>query len=163
MDKGGSVLKDNRGVSPVVATILLIGMVLVMVLIVFIWFKGFTQEAITKFDKNVDLVCGETRFEASYSNSNGILAVSNIGNVPIYNMKVKISAGGNYETKDINDLSANWKSSGLNPGRTFSGGISPYLSGADSITLVPVLIGSSKSGERAFTCDETKSGKKISL
>ena len=154
--------RSKKAVSPVIATVLLIGMVVVMGAILFLWLRGFTQEAVTKFDKNVDLVCNDVQFQASYS-SDGTLGISNVGNVPIYDIKVKVSDGGNFETMDIKELSENWKSSGLNPGRTFSGNVNSYVVGAKSITLIPVLIGSSASGEKSFTCDEARSGYKISL
>src|SRR3989344_4073857 len=82
--KPNSILsKSKRSVSPVIATILLIALVIIIALIVFQWMKGFTKEAITKFDgTNIELVCNDVQFEASYSNGN--LVISNIGNVPIY-------------------------------------------------------------------------------
>jgi flagellin-like protein len=154
----------KRAVSPVIATVLLIGMTIVIGSILFLWLRGFTQEAVTKFDKNVDLVCNEVQLQASYS-TDGTLGISNVGNVPIYNIKVKVSdaGSGSFETMDIKDLSENWKASGLNPGRTFSGNVNSYVSGAESITLIPVLIGSSASGEKAFTCNEDRSGYRINV
>ena len=152
---------SNKGVSPMIATVLLIGMVVVIALIIFLWFKGFSQEAIVKFDKNVELVCDKVKFEASYSGDT--LAVSNIGNVPVYNIKVKILENGNFETKDLNDLSSNWKNAGLNPGRVFSDDISSSIGSADSVTLTPVLVGSSEKGERTFTCNEARYGHTINL
>tara|TARA_Y100000296_G_scaffold67883_1_gene80834 strand:- start:1189 stop:1659 length:471 start_codon:yes stop_codon:yes gene_type:complete len=151
---------NKRGVSPVIATVLLIGLVMVITLIVFLWFKGLTQEAIVKFDKNVELVCDEVKFEADYSN--GILSVSNIGNVPIYGIKVKIAESGNYETKALKDLSE-WPNSGLNQGRTFSGDVSDNTVSADSVTLTPVLVGTSESGERTYICNEARYGHTINL
>ena len=162
MKRGSYFKRDKRAVSPVIATVLLIGMVIVIGAILFLWLRGFTQEAVTKFDKNVDLVCNEVQFQATYS-TDGTLGISNVGNVPIYDIKVKISQRGDFETMDIADLSTNWKASGLNPGRTFSGNVNSYVVNADSITLIPVLVGSSPSGEKAFTCDEVRSGYKISL
>lgn len=152
--------KNRKGVSPVIATVLLIGLVMVITLIVFLWFKGLTQEAIIKFDKNVEVVCDEVQFESSYSN--GVLSISNIGNVPIYGIKVKISESGKYETKGLNDLSK-WPSTGLNQGRTFSGDISANVISANSLTLTPVLVGSSESGERTYTCNEARYGHIINL
>jgi|TARA_Y100000310_G_scaffold114158_1_gene112660 flagellin-like protein len=153
-------LQNKRAVSPVIATVLLIGLVVVIALIVFLWFKGLTQEAIIKFDKNVELVCDEVQFEANYLN--GVLSISNIGNVPIYGIKVKISDGGNHETKGLKDLSG-WPTTGLNQGKTFSGDISDNVVSADSVTLTPVLVGSSDSGEKSYTCDEARYGNTINL
>lgn len=151
---------NKRGVSPVIATVLLIAMVVVIGLIVFLWFRNFSEEAITKFDdKNVKLICQEdVLFEASYSE--GELVISNLGNVPIYNMKIKKISAGSYTTINLNTLSSNWPSSGLNEGEVFSDAIS--LS-EDKITLIPTLIGKTDKGnQKTYTCDE-KDGKDIIL
>ena len=66
----------KRGVSPTIATILLIALVIVAAIIVFVWFKSMSKEAVTKFgDKNIELVCEDVEFEASYIG--GILSISN--------------------------------------------------------------------------------------
>ena len=149
---------NKRGVSPVIATILLIAMVIVIALILFLWLRGLTQEAVTKFDKNVELVCGDIQFDADYSA--GRLTVSNIGNIPIYDIKIKILDDKNYETKNLNTLSSNWPNTGLNPGKVFSDDISVT---GESITLIPVLIGRGESGEKSYTCDESRYGYEIIL
>jgi len=155
--------KDKKAVSPVIATVLLIGMVIIIALIVFLWFRGLTQEAITKFDKNVEQVCGEVDFEASYSNADGTLAVSNVGNIPIYNMKLKISKEGDFKTENLNEISPEWDSSGLNPGRRFSGSIDSYVISANKMIIAPVLVGSSESGEKTYSCDGSRFGREINL
>ena len=154
------IYKNKKGVSPVIATVLLIGMVIIIGLIVFLWFKGFSQEAITKFDKNVELVCDEVKFEAGYFDN--FLSVSNIGNVPIYEMKVKFSEGGSFTTKSLKTISS-WPGKGLNQGKTFSGDISGEVTNKDSITLTPVLVGTSESGERTYTCNEVRYGHTINI
>ena len=55
---------SKKGVSPVIATILLIGIVIVIGLIIFLWLRSLTQEAVTKFDKNVELFCEDFNFDA---------------------------------------------------------------------------------------------------
>ncbi len=143
----------KRGVSPVIATVLLIAMVIAIGLIVFLWFRGMVQEEGTKFGKNVKLVCDDVNFEASYSG--GILSIVNIMPTPIYKMKVKISKAGSHETKDLNDLSGNWPGLGLNQGGAFSSeDISSKIEGADKIILIPVLMGSSSKGKKPYICDE---------
>ena len=141
----------NRGLSPVIATVLLITMVIVIGLIVFFWFKGMTEEAITKFDgTNIELVCDDVYFSASYSS--GQLYLSNDGDVPIYGMKIKILEDKSHRTIDLEDFE------GLNQGGTFSGDIDSEVGGAEEIILIPVLIGSSEQGERTFVCNENQHG-----
>ena len=149
----------KKGVSPVIATVLLIGIVIIVGLIIFLWIRGITQEVVTKFDKNAELVCDEVNFEASYSLNS--LAISNTGNVPIYEVMVKINEEGSFETKNINQLSGNWPTTGLNQGKRFVDTI--IFDDATSIILVPVLLGNSKGGETAFTCNENKYGYEINL
>lgn len=148
----------KRGVSPVIATVLLIGIVIVIAMIIFLWLRGLTQEAVIKFDKNVELVCGDVKFDAAYSG--GKLTISNIGNVAIYEIKIKILQDKSFETKNLNALSSQWPSSGLNPGRIFSENV---VLNAKSIIIIPVLVGSGESGEKSYTCDEAQFGREIIL
>jgi FlaG/FlaF family flagellin (archaellin) len=143
---------SKKGVSPVVATVLLISIVLVIGLIIFLWARGFVAEEGTKFGKNVKLVCEEISFKASYSGGN--LNIINEGNVPIFRVKVKILQGAGYSTKDITDLSSSWPDVGLNQGESFSGSIGSEVSGAEKIKIIPVLLAETNKGERVYTCDE---------
>jgi len=142
-------MKQKKGLSPVIATVLLIGVVIVIALIVFLWFRGITEEAITKFDgQNVKMICEEVEFDASYSGN--YIFISNNGNVPIFQIKAKISGQGSHSTEIIGG-DETWPALGLNQGGTFSGIFSPT---GDSVLLVPVLIGKTSSGEKTYTCDD---------
>lgn len=156
----------KRGLSPVIATVLLVGMTVVIGLIIFMWFRGLTQEAVIKFDQNVQLVCNDVEFQASYTLSTGELAIKN-GNVPIFNLMVKISGIGGFETKEIIDIATEeeWKPTGLDQGQATSVSISSEINAEDdTITLTPILRGISQNGgQRSFTCDEALHGLKISL
>jgi flagellin-like protein len=145
--------KQKKGVSPIIATVLLISIVVVLGLIIFLWFRGITEEAVTKFGgTNINLVCADVSFEASYSA--GTLVISNIGNVPIYDMKVEITKEGEYETKDISSISS-WPGSGLNPGAIFSEDIGSEIgSDVEGLKLTPVLIGESDKGEKTVMCEK---------
>lgn len=146
-------LSKKKGVSPVIATVLLIAMVIVIALIIFLWFRSMIQEKITKFsDTNIQTVCGDVKFDASYDY--GSLFISNTGNVPIYSFKIKMIEAGSHETKDIKDFSsASWPSVGLNQGGTFSGELG-LDSSVDEIEVIPVLIGMSDKGKKSYTCEE---------
>ena len=153
---------NKRGVSPVIATVLLIGIVIALGLVVFLWFRGFTQEAITKFSgQNVQIVCTNVQFDASYSS--GIISISNTGTVPIYDFDLQVtSAGGSYQTLDISQIISGWPKQGLNQGDVFSGDISSYTGSATQVILIPVLRGSTTSGtQQSYAC--SNNGYKISL
>ena len=145
--------KNHRGISPVIATVLLIAMVIVIGLIVFLWFRGILVEGITKFGKNVELVCEEVGFEESYSG--GTLSILNTMPTPIYRMKIKIFKAGGWETKDLKDLCPeSWPDLGLNQGGAFSGDVSSDIGDAEKIILIPVLMGSSEKGKKSHICEE---------
>lgn len=147
----------KRGVSPVVATVLLIAIVIVIGLIVFMWFRGISEEAITKFDgTNIKLVCEEVMFSAAYSD--GYLSISNDGNVPIYQIKAKIEGKGSSETITLGQDDGTWPEAGLLIGMTYFGSVNVYS--GDKILLIPVLVGETSEGERAHTCDD-RHGKPI--
>ena len=149
----------KRGLSPVIATVLLIGIVIVIGLIVFLWFRGISEEAITKFDgTNVKLVCDDIQFQAQYSS--GKIFITNIGNVPIYRMKAELSGGGSFSTVTLGDSDSSWPNLGINQGEVYSGSLS--ASGSNAAVLIPVLIGTSESGEKTYTCEE-RHGYKVDL
>jgi len=151
--------RNERGLSPVIATVLLVAMVVVIALIIFLWFRGLTEEAVTKFGgTNIKLVCRDVQFDVSYLG--GILSLSNIGNVPIFGIKAKISSQGSYETKDLRDLGDNWLEVGLPQGGVFTEDLSGEFSGVDDVVLIPVLRGKAERGEKTYVCDE-QYGKEI--
>jgi len=147
------VLRKKRGISPVIATVLLVAMVVVIGLIIFLWFRGITEEAVTKFGgRNIELVCEDVEFLSDYSA--GILSISNMGNVPIFGMKARISKQGSHETLDIKDLLVGWPEIGLRQGGTFSGNLLAKFTGADQVLLIPVLMGTSAQGEQTYVCED---------
>lgn len=142
-------IMNKRGLSPVIATMLLISIVIVIGLIIFLWLRGVNEEAITKFDgTNIKLICEEVGFEASYAD--GLIYIVNVGNVPIYQIKVKLVGEGSHTTETIEQ---DWPALGLTQGAAFSGTVTNILS-ANKILLIPVLIGKSEKGDLPYTCEE---------
>lgn len=150
--------RGKKGLSPVVATVLLISIVIAIAVVVFIWLEGFTQEAITKNEENVELVCEDVSFEAEYAQ--GKISLSNRGNVPIYDFKIKITESGNFDEYNLREISDDGEGVGLSPGKVYSGGISDITGeNTDSITLIPILLGNSDEGTETHTCEESVSKK----
>lgn len=139
------LMKNREGVSPVIATVLLIAMVVVIGLIVFLWFRGLVVEEGIKFGKNVKLNCPDVSFDASYSG--GKISIVN-RKIPLYKLKIKIFKEGGYDTEDFD----NWPDKGLNQGETFSEIID--ASGATKIVLIPVLVGDSGESKKAYICED---------
>lgn len=153
-------MDKKRGVSPVIATVLLIAMVIVIALIVFLWIRELGGETITKFDgKNIEVVCGEVEFNADYSNSE--ISISNTGIVPIFNFKLKVVESGSYDTLNIREI-GDWPVNGITQGESFiSSGASSEISGATELVLIPVLMGTSSKGDRTYVCNEETYGYEI--
>ena len=158
---------SKRGVTPVIATSLLIGVVLALSTVVFFWFRGFTQESITKFGgESVQLIClNDVRFAASYSSVDGTLSISNTGNVPIYNFEIRLnSANGEYISKTMDQMVSNWPTNGLGQGVAKSFPIGAQVAGSSDIIIIPVLVGNTNNGEqKEFTCPEGQTGMKVIL
>lgn len=152
--------KKKSGLSPVITTVLLIALTIVITSVIFLWFRGMVEEGATKFGKDIKLVCDDVQFDVSYSS--GTLSIVNMGNVPIFRVNLKFSSNGNFQTKDITDLTSSWPDVGITQGGTFSGDISAYVSGSGSITVLPVLIGTSSKGKKTFVCGG-QYGKEITL
>ncbi len=150
--KKGQFLKKS-GLSPIITTLLLITLTIVIIAIIFLWFRGMVEEGVTKFGKNIRLVCDDVDFDVDYSS--GTLNIVNTGNIPLFRVNVKISQSGNYQTKDIKDFSAgdSWPETGLAQGGTFSGYIGSEIGSAEKISVLPVLIGTSTKGKKTFVCE----------
>jgi len=146
-----SSLYLKKGVSPVIATLLLTAMVIIIGMIVFLWIRGWQEESITKFEKNVEIVCEDIKFSVYYDSDK--LDIVNDGNVNVFDMNVEISKLGSYETKSLREDFDGWPEVGLNSGRAVS--ITMILD-ADStkINVIPILAGKSESGTKSFDCGE---------
>jgi flagellin-like protein len=141
----------KKGLSPIITTVLLIALTIVIIAVIFLWFKGMVQEGVTKFGKNIQLVCNDVLFEATYES--GTLNLVNTGNIPLYSVDVKISDSGGYQTRSIKDFSSSgWPSEGLKQGSAFSGNIGSQMTNPTELEIFPVLIGTSTSGKKTFTC-----------
>mgnify|MGYP001590394493 CR=1 FL=1 len=140
--------KDKRGITPVIATVLLIGVVIVMAVIVFIWLRSLTKESSEKFGQNTQLVCSDVRFSADYSSFDGVISISNDGNVPIRNFLIK--------EKGFGDTSS-FKTAidGVPVGQARDIDVSGKdFSTYETLTVIPVLLANSKSGNVEFICDD---------
>ena len=134
--------KNKRGVSPIVSTVLLIMLVIILAIIILLWSRGFIKEKILKFDKPIENVCSEIGIR-TFVNDDLSYGFTNIGNVPIYAVDVKVSTGGKSDIYPV----------GQSGGGKVDPGLSTILEGAPSIDadteeikIIPVLLGKTKSG-----------------
>ena len=160
---------EKKGVSPVVATVLLIAIVVVIAIIVFLWLrKGLIPETILKSGKNIQLNCDEVDFTASLGG--GYIEITNDGNVPIQDFNVKLIGEGSSSQKTIQEIitAGTFPTGGLQQSKSFS---QPYdgsiiISGSgDKIILIPVLRGVSEDdgNEKDYVCNENNFGFEIDV
>lgn len=90
---------DRRCLSPVIASVFMILMVIVLASIVFLWARGFVGEQIEKFGEPIENYCGRVSFDAVLYNDN--LEVKNSGNVDIRSFNIKKTRGGDTEFENF--------------------------------------------------------------
>jgi flagellin-like protein len=147
---------SKRGVSPVIATVLLVALVLILASIVFIWAKSFISEQIVKNGKPVEQACKDVSFDIDYIKSLDAveLQLVNTGNVPIYDLDIKFIEGGSSSMKRFGV--------GADVGSSSDRKILP-AAGITQIILYPMVLGkvSNKESTKAITCLDD--GKVIAL
>jgi flagellin-like protein len=132
---------NKKGLSPVIATVLLIAMVVVIGMIVFLWIRGLSPEVNMKLGKNIALTCDDVKFDASLSGDS--VSISNKGNVPIDSMQVQMfDSEGEYKSKEL--------AVGLEVG---DAGDFDLNGNPDRIILIPILLGETDDGPKTYTCE----------
>jgi len=142
----------KRGLSPVIATVLLVAIVVVMGLIIFLFFRAFAPEVATKMGQNIALTCENVNFAADYSSEQ--ISITNDGNVPIYDFEIKVTneVAKSTTTKELSKAVSGWEKYGLGAGDSFSESFS--TNSGDTLLVIPILLGTSEEGESIYTCDE---------
>jgi flagellin-like protein len=151
----------KSGLSPVIATVLMILLVLVLAAMIFLWARGFIGEQIEKFGKPIEASCSELNFEVEkVEGTSGLdaLEVVNRGDIDIFYLDVKKVSGGNSEMEKFGFPIDAGSSSKGDIDLTMSGGVVP-----EKIIVYPALVGStgSESSNQVFTCIEV--GKTITI
>lgn len=135
-------MKNKKGITPVIATVLLIAIVVILAFIIFLWARGFTKEAVIKQGENVELACGKVRLEVAYLSDSGDLQITNTGNMPVYRFNVLMTSGGSVNTDERTESLANSQSRVINIGTSY-----------EAISVYPVLLGKTGSGTKtSFVC-----------
>jgi len=138
--------KGKAGVSPTVSTVLLIMIVIIIAIIILIWGRGFIKEKLLKFNKPVENVCpnvGIKPFVDDYYD----YGFTNTGNVPIYQIDLKITERGKSTVTRIEES--------VNPGTSITLGHNYMSENVEEIKVIPVLLGRTSSGKnKEYTCPE---------
>jgi flagellin-like protein len=140
-------VEGKRGLSPVIASVLMILLVLVLSVIIFLWARGFVSEQIEKFGKPIEEMCDSVDFMAERYGDD--LEIVNRGNVDIHHLDIKMSSGGNSE---INKFDFK-----IDAGKAVRESVTLRLfdgSAPEEMTVYPALIGNvrDKNSNKIFTC-----------
>jgi flagellin-like protein len=151
-------IHPKKGVSPVVATVLLIGIVIILAIIIFLWARGFIAERAQKFGRAVELSCNDVNFNAGVFRDDaecgdgGVgysLDVVNEGNVPLYGFEVK-SLTEQGTVRIFSEILG----STVTIGDSATICLDEDATGEDNLLIVPIILGQSDSGKVAFTCPD---------
>ena len=154
-------IKERRGISPVVATMLLVVLAVILALIIWLWATSFIGENIKKNGEVVANSCEKVSFNADIAN--GKLSVENTGTIALYGVAVrKVGAGTEqtcYPFETNNQISIN---PGANNAVVLDDCVSELsLADKDNVNIIPIILGATDTGAREFyTCDE-KFGKEM--
>jgi flagellin-like protein len=140
----------KKGLSPVIATVLLITLAIVLVGIIFLWMRGFVSEQIEKQGKPSDQVCQEIDFAIEHTYNplrNTIdLQIVNRGNVNIYGLDIKFIG--------VKDSSLKFFKLGANVGESSEVQLIPLVVEVKELIVYPMLLGSVKGKKitKPYTC-----------
>jgi len=143
----------KKGLSPIISTVILIGIVIALAVIVLLFMRSQIKDIIEKeilgVKKSIDKFCVETNFEASVSGDQ--IVIVNKGNVPIYQVNVERIKGG--ESKVDNYVIE------LDAGGTYPSEASDmpiiFESGDEKAVIVPVLLGKAGKNLQTYTCPDS--------
>jgi len=151
MDRMGKV--NKKGLSPVIATVLLISIALVLAVIIFLWARSFVGEAVSKEKYGrIELACADIKFRAeAFATSPGYaqtIDVVNDGNVPIYGVDIRRKDVGTIESvKKFDSTIGNGKTQSINVS-------SSSFSVNDELQLTPIIVGTAGETKKTYTCTD---------
>jgi flagellin-like protein len=141
----------KKGITPVVATVLLISLVLILAIIIYLWARAFLPEMLQKDLGNgpapIKDACEAIVFSAAYDV--GQVSVANDGNVPLYGFEILVKDSVSGSLGSLGSFNRTIKT-----GESASFDVGDISSGSD-VTVIPVLIGETENKERkAYVCGE---------
>ena len=148
-------MKEKKGLSPVVATILLISLALILALIIYFYARGFIGEVPEKFGRDISLACADVDFDAdvAFDGVTGDVSIDliNRGNIPLYGIEVRSKSDGTISiTKPFQTT--------ISTGATAHITATPdelTASSGDDLILVPILLGTKNDQKQQYTCDDS--------
>jgi len=146
-------IKKKKGVSPIVATVLLIVLVVIIALIIFLWARGFVKERGIKTIQGQEVsgedACKMVKIEADVSGNE--ITILNKGDVYIYKVEIKKIKSGS------SDIEKKGVFIGGGSSKTLSAGLDGY----EKVRIVPIILVKTSEGTNEFNCEGY--GKEISI
>lgn len=142
---------EKKGLSPVIATVLLIVLVVVLASLVFLWARGFVTEQIEKFGVPIEEMCSKVNLKIALGGllNKGLIEISNRGDINVRYLEVKKIQGGNSEvnTFEVPVDAGDSK-------RVYLDFLMNDSSDPDKVVVYPALIGNvrGKNINRPFVC-----------
>ena len=148
---------NKRGLSPVIATVLLISIAVILMIIIFIWARGFLEERMQKMNQNIENICPDIEFDAELTALNKVHIV-NTGNIPLYGIEIRQKdeeAGGIVikGVKAFDQVLMNGEDGEIILGSDIA------LVGGKSYMIFPVILGETSQYKKPYTCADDEFGK----
>ena len=89
----------RKGLSPLIATVILIAISIAIFAIIFGWLRGMVSEQVAKFGTPIDTECEKLVFSAKVLGST--IYIDNQGNIPISGINLKMRINGKTVTKSV--------------------------------------------------------------
>jgi len=140
-------LNNKRGLSPIIASVLLILIVMVLAALIFVWAKGFVNEKVTKNKEVIENSCPQINIKAEAYG--GQVHISNEGTIPVYGLEIIKKTLGSSSGSGVLPFDSTIVS-----GATGKIEFPSNVLEGDSITVLPVLLGESSSGKKSYTCSD---------
>lgn len=152
-------MNGKRGITPVIATVLLIAIVVVLAAIIFLWASSFLEERVRKFDGPIEYACNDVSFEASIQTAGDgslELQINNRADVPLYGVVIKALDAG-----EVRPLPQSFGTT-VKAGESEKMAIEAPLQSGQRALIVPVLLGAQGDSREQFTCPDEK-GKEVTV
>lgn len=161
---------DRRGVTPLVATILLIALAVILAAIIFFWARGFLSESAQKGERAVEISCAGVEFEAEvvqYASEcqtpsstiqnpqyYSAIDINNVGTIPIYGVQVLEydDTAGNINIEPLADQP--FLGGTVTVGKSSYACLNRVVANQDAFRIVPKLLAEHEGKKIVYTCPE---------
>jgi hypothetical protein len=143
---------EKRGISPVIATVLLISISLILATIIFLWARGFVTEKTQKFETAIEFACDDIVFSAEVDTGSNEVFINNKGNVPLYGIEIRERSLGSVKNVGVFEGGTITVGDGAKIPFADLGGFSPVTN--SNVIVVPIILGESGDSKKSHVCEE---------